>query len=311
MRLAHGEVLAVDRTRLLPADSHFNPSLGVANGAVWMVYRRVSRDPGASIVDWPRLLGACRIGDDLQPVADSNVDLSALIVDPPGARQWHADARLTARPDGLLMTYHDNHGLYSVPVPLGGPPSPLRPRPLVLVGRRQRRRERNWGVLDDGELKAVYTIDPHVVLRLSEHDALIEARPVHETRRALPWDARRWGEPHGGSPPVRVGETWFSFFQSNVTAAGSERRIYRVGLYGFAAEPPHAVTHMTRAPVLTATDFEPPYSFFHDSAVAYPSGALHADGRWLVSLGIHDRTLAFVGFDHERLLDACEPVTEN
>jgi len=303
----HGEIVAVDRSRLLPADRHFNPALGVHDGTAWMVYRRVSGD-GGDVVEWPRRLAACRLGGDLQPIAGSNVDLSSLVVDPPGSRPWHADARLSATARGLWMTYHDNHALFGVPVVLGTS-GELRPKPLVLHGREPRARERNWGVFEDRAMKAVYTIDPHVVVSLTEGDRAIDARPLHETPARLPWDAVRLGEPHGGSPPVRVGESWFAFFQSSSPdAPGSERKIYRVGFYGFDAEPPHAISHMTPEPLLSGTDFDPPYSFFLDYAVAYPSGALHLDGRWLVGLGIHDRTLALAGFDHDRLLAACERV---
>ena len=65
---------------------------------------------------------------------------------------------------------------------------------------------------------------------------------------------------------------------------------------------------MTREPILSGRDFEPPYSFFHEYAVVYPSGAAYFDGKWLVSIGIHDRTLALTAFDHAQLLLACERV---
>ena len=74
------------------------------------------------------------------------------------------------------MTYHDNHNLYAAPLPLEGSPGLIQPKPLILIGRARRERERNWGLFDSGGLRAVYTIDPHVILHLTEHHDLIEAR---------------------------------------------------------------------------------------------------------------------------------------
>ena len=85
-------MLPVDRTRLLPADAHFNPSLGVVDDELWLVYRRVIKNARASSLEWPRRVAACRLDAELQPVQESNVDLSARIVDPPNAHRWHADA---------------------------------------------------------------------------------------------------------------------------------------------------------------------------------------------------------------------------
>ena len=111
---------------------------------------------------------------------------------------------------------------------LDPPPGTLHPTRLVPVGRERRERERNWGVFDDGALRAVYTIDPHVVLALDEREGTVEARPAHETSAAIPWDGARWGEPHAARRP-------------STSATAGSRSSY---------------------------------------VVAYPSAALHADGRW-------------------------------
>lgn len=301
-RLAHGQVVMLDRRRLLPATYQFNPTIATHDRALWMVYRRITPD------EWlagPRTVGLCRLGADLQPDPESNVDLSARIEDPPGADRWHADPRLFHRGNELWLSYHDNYRLYVTPIDPSRLADRLRPTGIDLAGRSPRERERNWGFFEDGDFKAVYSIPSHVVLKLRETGTRFEASPLYENGVRLPWDVARWGEPHGGCMPSKVGNHWFAFFQSASYDASTDRRHYYVGFYGFEAEPPHRVAFMSVAPLLAARDFEGELSFYKDWAVVYPSGAVYLDGRWLVSLGVHDRKPALAAFDHPALLREC------
>lgn len=295
-----------DLGRLLPAECRFNPSLARWHGRLWMIYRRVDTDASVPLESWPRRLAACELDADFQPVPDTNIDLSAKIVDPPGARRWHADARFFARADGPWLWYHDNHDMFAFRFDPERVPARIAPMPLRLAGRERRERERNWGMFDDGRLKAVYTIDPHVVLEMREGQEGIVGAPAHETKARIPWERGQWGEPHGGSSPVRVGSCWFAFFHSNAPARpGSSQKIYRVGFYGFDAKPPHRIRYMSTQPVIEGSTIPGPLSYWHDYAVAYPSGAVFIDGRWIVALGIHDRAMAFLTVGHEELLAGC------
>jgi len=307
LALPHGELFWPDLTRLLAADCIFNPSITKWRDALWMVYRRIPQHPGQTVLEWPRLLALCRTGPDLQADPTSNVDLSARIVEPFGARQWHADARFFTRATRPWISYHDNSDLYVVPLNLDSPQDAVESHRIQLVGRRRRPQERNWGFFDDGQFKAVYSIDPHVILRIDTREGDYEGWPIAEEQSTIPWDVKRWGEPHGGSCPVLVGDCWFSFFQSHIaTAAGGAEKVYRVGFYGFDAIPPHRIRYMCQEPLLHADMVAGPRSFYLDHAVIYPSGAVYSDGNWLVSLGVHDRRLAFSRFDHNRLLAEAE-----
>lgn len=300
--LAHGRVSMIERDRLIPATYHFNPTLATDGESIWMVYRRISPD------EWlagPRTLGLCRLGEDLQPEPDSNVDLSSRIVDPPERQRWHADPRLFMRGDRIWLSYHDNYRLSLTPLDPNRLPETLHPQAVELVGRNSRERERNWGFFDDGELKAVYTIPSQVILAVGENGARFEASSLYETPAALPWDHWRWGEPHGGCMPVRVGAHWCAFFQSASYDPSTDLRNYFVGFYGFEIEPPHRIAFMSAEPILDAGSFPGERSFYKDWSVVYPSGALFKDGRWLVSLGVHDRTLGLVSFEHATLLRGC------
>jgi predicted GH43/DUF377 family glycosyl hydrolase len=208
------------------------------------------------------------------------------------------------------MSHHDNYRLALTRLEPAHLANRLRPRAVELVGRSPRERERNWGFFDDGALKAIYTIRPHVVLALEEDDRQFAAFTLYETASRLPWDVARWGEPHGGSMPTKVGEHWFAFFQSASYDSTTEQRHYHVGFYGFDAEPPHGITFMSKRPLLSADAFEGERSFYKDWAVVYPSGAVICDGRWLVSLGIHDRKPGLLVFDHAALLRDCARLGE-
>ena len=300
-------VVRLDTSSLLPAECHFNPSLAWWEGSLSMVYRRVTPEQGVDVVEWPRQLALCRLNEQLQPEPGTQIDLSARIEDAPGARRWHADARFFLRRDTPWLYFHDNHDLFMMALNPNDVPDSLRPRPVALVGRARRERERNWGFFDDGQLKAIYTIDPHVVLQVSETATTFEARDLHESRPEIPWAPDRWGEPHGGTAPVRVGDCWFSFFQSSaLVRPGSEQKLYVVGFYGFDAAPPHPIRYMTGRPLLEGRELEGQKSFWNDYAVAYPSGAVYRDGTWLLALGIHDRAIGFVRLAHDELLASCE-----
>jgi predicted GH43/DUF377 family glycosyl hydrolase len=299
---SHGRAWMLDRRRLLPATYLFNPTIAVHKGSIWMSYRRISPD------EWlagPRTLGLCRLGPDLQPDADSNIDLSARISDPPGADRWHADPRLFHRNRQLWMSYHDNYRLFLMTLEPERMPKHVYPQGIDLIGRKLQERERNWGFFDDGVLKAVYTIHPHIVLSIKETAIRFEASDCYETVSQIPWDIESWGPPHGGSMPIRIGRHWFAFFQSASYDPSRDQRHYCVGFYGFDAEPPHKIRLMSTAPILEADSFEGERSFYRKWSVVYPSGAFFLDGRWLVSLGIHDRDCALVVFDHAALLKRC------
>jgi predicted GH43/DUF377 family glycosyl hydrolase len=300
-------VVRIDAARLLPADYVFNPSLIEHEGVLWMIYRRVHCGSDDGVESWTRTLAACQLTSELVPVEASHVDLSPLIHDAPGARRWHADGRLFRRSDGPWVYFHDNDDLYAFrfrPEHFG---APIVPVSIDVRDRPRRQRERNWGFFEDGGLRAVYSIQPHHVLAFDESPSAWTGAPLHESVSAIPWNSATWGEPHGGSPPVRVGEHWFSFFHSNVCVdAATGEKVYRVGFYGFDAEPPYRLRYMTRSPIIDGAELDGPRSFYCNHAVAYPSGAVYSNGRWILALGIHDRAMGFVTLDHNELVSQCQ-----
>jgi len=83
--------------------------------------------------------------------------------------------------------------------------------------------EKNWTYFSDaGMLKMVYNIEPFIVFE-------VETRKVWYHRHNGNWI---FGIPHGGTPPVKAGDLWVSFFHSYRTHKVHKRQ-YFVGAYAF------------------------------------------------------------------------------
>jgi FkbM family methyltransferase len=161
-------------------------------------------------------------------------------------------------------------------------------------GRRRstaRQWQKNWQFFDHaGQLYAVYTIAPHRVLRIDSNDATL----VHETPTPLTWPG---GEMRGGAAPVLVGDEWWCWFHDRIEDAG--HRVYRVGLYTFAADPPFRVRRYAPEPIMVADRATKPPDQY--ASVVFPSGAVKAGGAWVVSMGVHDRWTELHAFAHADL----------
>lgn len=149
--------------------------------------------------------------------------------------------------------------------------------------------EKNWGWFShDGELYAVYSVSPHVVLRIAG-DAVAE---VHRTPNVLPWTG---GYLRGGAPPVRVGDEYICWIHGADDARRG--RVYNVGVYAFEAKPPFRVTRQAKAPLLWATDAERMPAANGRGCVVFPAGAVLDGGVWRVSAGVADQRVEIFEWD--------------
>jgi hypothetical protein len=156
----------------------------------------------------------CRLDTALTPQPGSAVPLSESI---PNALPQVGDPRLflfRGRPWAIYCHFRLPSLLYLVELDPESLQAVGPARPLLLDERQWQ--EKNWMPFEnDGDLLAVYSIAPQVILRLD-----LSARDVIrcERRHQTAWDvsayARRYGEPRGGSPPVRVGDFYHVFFHS-------------------------------------------------------------------------------------------------
>jgi predicted GH43/DUF377 family glycosyl hydrolase/GR25 family glycosyltransferase involved in LPS biosynthesis len=154
--------------------------------------------------------------------------------------------------------------------------------------------EKNWAFFEAGDssLCCVYSIEPHVVLRVEgEH-----AYEIGRTSGGLRWD---FGQLRGGAPPVRVGDEYYHWFHgARLESSG----YYTLGVYTFSAQPPFQVTRFAPRPLLEP-EMRP-----GEKPVVFPCGAMLRDGRWLVSYGHNDRSSRIAEFDGAAVERALQPV---
>lgn len=161
--------------------------------------------------------------------------------------------------------------------------------------------EKNWIWFFHNDLPhLVYLTKPHTVVRF---DKKFEAQQTYETE----WDARMWkfGEPRGGTPPVRIGNEYWSFFHSS-TPWKTVRRQYHMGVYAFEAQYPFRITRISPSPILSGSIKDPwgPKK----PLVVFPCGAVMENGKWLVTLGVNDIASAWIEIPHEDVENMTAPV---
>jgi hypothetical protein len=298
----------------------FNPAITQFHGNLLMAYRAV-------LADGLRRIAICRLDERHDVVHGSVVPLSDHM---PEAGDWQADPRFCVL--GSRLCLHFNTGrrrpneIYLVELDPGTLLPTSAPRPRALAGPRQVV-EKNWLLFDGGsqEMLAVYRIAPHTVLRVSPG----AAGPVPcERMEEIGWDpsayTSRFGPMRGGTPPVRVGEVYYSFFHSvyalplvhrlfNRLRHGEWARRYRfaLGFYGFAASAPFAPVCFSPRPILFAPPRREPLERQLNrpaDRVIYADGAAFDAGVWTVSLGLQDEQCCLETFSHEKLLAKTRPV---
>ena len=296
----------------------FNPSIARLADGLALAYRVV-------LDDGVRRIAACRLDVDLRPVPGSQIALSDLIQ---GTDDWQADPRFLSHGNRTFIHFNNGHQ-YPNQIYLVEVAPDLRPlgpaRPLALAGRRPV--EKNWMLFPgpDGDCLAVYAIQPHGILRLS----LEGTGPVHCTRLPeVAWDASAYthnrGALRGGAPPVRVGDSWWSFFHSvhpppfwaralrRLTGRDAEAwRRYAVGCYTFSAHPPFRPTAFTPRPLLLAPAPERGgRERLNPTAdrVLYPAGAILEGDRWILSCGLQDAQAVLVALPRHAVEAALAPV---
>lgn len=161
--------------------------------------------------------------------------------------------------------------------------------------------EKNWAPFTyDGKVFVNYSMDPHVVFN--------RANPAesYETPGA------NWGMGeivHGGTPPVKVGNEYFSFMHGKSRHSQLLQRpiYYMVGCVGFEAQPPFRITKFTQDPILWSDLSMDPHR--HMSCV-FPGGAIYDMNKneWAMSYGHNDIACRILTVPHDKLLSSMSPV---
>ncbi len=161
----------------------------------------------------------------------------------------------------------------------------------------QKKIEKNWQFfLIGNRVHFVYWIRPNHVVCEVEGNQVVNR---WDTETYPTW---AYGTPSGGTPPVLIGDLYWSFFHSHQKFTANHRR-YFMGVYAFESKPPFRIKYMSKAPILAGTKAHPVTLWHH--LVVFPTGAIYDQSKdeWLVTLGVNDCLNAWIKIPHGQLLE--------
>lgn len=142
-------------------------------------------------------------------------------------------------------------------------------------------------------LHCVYTSDPWNVVQFG---ATWKEQISHEAEGVI-WS---YGTIRGGTPPVLVGDKFYTFFHSSMPWRGRFRRYY-MGAMAFQGEAPFRPLLWTQKPILIGSQND--FWRQRKPLVVFPCGALlEEDGKWFITLGVNDLKSAWLEMPHSDLL---------
>ena len=283
----------------------FNPGLEVHNGNLLMAYRMIHRYTDESGIR------VAKLGPDRKVLSDEPVTGLPQWAD--GRVSYYEDPRLFWWGDRLMLAY--THAAYfphaicnQALIEIDPDTYEARvPVDLSHIGANTSKvgsLEKNWQFFVDGteRLNAVYTLAPHLVYNVRDQRRFFSnITPVSN------WQ-EKWGVARGGTPPVRVGDRWFSFFHSSQKHP-TRRRRYVAGCYSFKWDGSlFLAKDCTRDPLWIASTQDgflwPAGACNWEPAVVFPGGAVFDASRqvWTVAAGINDCFSALFEVPHSQLL---------
>ena len=155
--------------------------------------------------------------------------------------------------------------------------------------------EKNWVFFGaNGRLFCVYQSGrEHRVLRIDGNR--VTAEYVTDNQRE--WFG---GYIRGGASPIRIGETFFSWFHGQKIGVDGTA-YYSIGVQVFEAKPPFRVTKQTVVPIYNAPEDDRVDPVGGKPYVIFPGGAIFERGQWLVSCGVNDRQIRILKFPHGKV----------
>lgn len=153
--------------------------------------------------------------------------------------------------------------------------------------------EKNWvWFFHENAWHFVYQAHPHVVVQVADIDSI----KVFQSGKDIPdW---RYGEMRGGTPPVRVGDEYITFFHSSLPWRIRQKRYY-MGAYAFSATAPFNITRITKTPLLGGSEDD--CRELGGPLVAFPCGAVFRDDQWIITGGVNDEACFWMRLKHKDL----------
>lgn len=151
--------------------------------------------------------------------------------------------------------------------------------------------EKNWQFISHGnQLYAVYSINPHRVLRLDGDKATL----IHESPGP---DPKRGDQLRGGASPVLHNGEWYSWFHGKLPKKGGNE--YWLGLVTYSADPPFLPLRYVRSKLLEPNRADRPSPTVPHAV--FPCGAALRGSKWVVSYGYYDHLCKIAEFDATRV----------
>lgn len=185
-------------------------------------------------------------------------------------------------------------------------------------------REKNWSPFVYHNLNTrqddvffVYSFCPQEILKLGfPVKGNVTKVYVSRARSKLKEWEKKLGSIRGGTPPIKVGNEYLTFFHSSFIS--NKIRYYVMGALTFNDQPPFKITRMSTKPILFKRIYETPVTpnvhFYprKDLRVLFPSGCVEGneDGSdvFYVVCGENDVAIKCVVVDKEKLYQSLEPI---
>ena len=204
--------------------------------------------------------------------------------------EWGAeDPRLFWHNDKLHFIYHGTRN-NSIRTIIGEVNEHLSPEPAQTEISYDPGPEKNWTFFSyAGEQYAVNSFAPKFkVVKITNG---IATNYSVSNNPAFPW---KYGEARGGTPAIRVGEHFYTVFQSHVIQ-NNWPRYYCAAFAKFSAKPPFNVKAIT-GPVLLPDEYRD-----WGYSVVFPAGLQLHDGKWFISYGHMDNECRIGIFDFDKV----------
>jgi predicted GH43/DUF377 family glycosyl hydrolase len=179
------------------------------------------------------------------------------------------------------------------------------------------KKEKNWTPFeykdDTGKsyLYFVYRFNPREIICVQGSGHIEPVIREHKKSDSLIniWE-RQWGEIRGGTPAIKVGDEYLTFFHSSFKH--KKQRWYVFGALTFKSNPPFTITRISPCPILAHNFYSAESSdkrlFGPNMRVLFPCGLICESNYIYVLCGENDVGIRLITFDKMHLMDSLIPI---
>ena len=286
------------RGEVVQVTSWLNCSIIEYKGKNILCYRMESKPFGTRIK-----LGMVELDSQYKPIKDTNT-LLELHSDLSGYKKgFHVeDPRLFIHDNSLYLSYTDGYQMAQAKIDS----DTLQAVESYYIDKpKQNVTEKNWTFFShDNDLLSVYTINPHTILKMNG----AQWNQMHQVDFDTIW---KWGEPRGGTSPIRIGNKYYSFFHSaiDIKHRGYKGRQYFMGMYVFSAVAPFEPIAISKEPIISGEYIDDQIPRLSNRIyVVFPNGAIRKRDKWVVSFGYNDHECRLIDITDTFLKENLIPI---